>query len=379
MNEILLRWRRSCLVVGILGSIAVVIGAFVDVRQFLHSYLWAYWFWLGVGIGALQMLMLWHLTGGRWGFLSQRIFEAAARTLLPMFVFIIPLLAGVREIFGWATPEGARAVAFKHAYLNISFLFVRLALYFLVWGLLTWALTRWSRAEEQTSEKRYWNLRAALSGPGIVFCSIAATFAVVDWAMSLEPRWYSTVYPLIHICGQVLSGLAIVILTVLLLSNTRPISVFVNDRVLNDLGNLMLTFVILWAYTSFSQLLITWAGNLPSEIVWYEHRLRGGWQYLGLILILGHFAVPFAFLLSRETKRRKPVLAFVCVFILVARLFDEFWRIEPAFHRNTFYLHWLDIAAPVALGGLWLALFLWRLGSRPLLPANDPRVQEVMA
>ncbi len=354
------RYQRTALAAGVAGLIATALGLVFDQAQFFRSYLWAYWFWIGVGIGCLQMLMLYQLTGGAWGFVSHRIFEAAARTIPIMFVLVVPLLFGVRSLFEWATPEGRHEFAGKAAYLNLPFFFIRLAVYFAVWGALVWLLDR-----------RDPDRRATVSGPGIVLCTFAVAFASIDWMMSLEPEWFSTVYPLIHATGQVLSGLAVTIIAIALLSDRPPMNVFATGDTLNDLGNLMFTFMVLWAYVQFSQLLITWSGNLPSEIIWYQHRLKGGWQYLALFLVITHFFIPFGLLLMRNLKRRPQTLAAIAVFVLVMRLFEYFWLVEPAFHRGRFVVHWLDIAAPVGIGGLWIFLFISRLASRPVLPPEE--------
>jgi hypothetical protein len=372
------RQQRIALTVGVVGLLLTALGFFLNAPQFFRSYLWAYWFWLGVGIGCLQMLMLFQLTGGAWGFVAQRVFEAAARTLPYMFVLVIPLLFGITTLFPWATEQGQRQLAHKSGYLNTPFFMVRLAIYFAVWGALALLYARWSRAADETPDPRYLRRRKMLAGPGIVILSFTASFAVVDWMMSLEPHWYSTVYPLIHVVGQVLAGLAVSILVIAILSARPPLDRLTSPKTLLDLGNLLLTFTVLWAYVQFSQLLITWAGNLPKEIIFYRHRLTGGWQYLGLFLIVAHFFVPFALLLSRKTKRNRITLAWVAAFILAMRLFDYLWLIEPAFHRGSFAVHWLDLTAPVGIGGLWIALFLWLLASRPLVAANDPRLEDAL-
>lgn len=372
------RYQRIALTVGGVGLLLTLLGFFFNAPQFFRSYLWAYWFWLGLGIGSLQMLMLFQLTGGAWGFVAQRVFEAAARTLPFMFILVIPLLFGITGLFPWATDQGQAELGHKSAYLNVPFLLIRLAIYFAVWGTLAVLFARWSRAADEDPDPRYLRLRKIFSGPGIIAVAFTATFAVVDWFMSLEPHWFSTVYPLIHIVGQVLAGLALTILVVAVFSTRPPLDRVVSVNALHDLGNLLLAFTVLWAYVQFSQLLITWAGNLPKEIIFYRHRLEGGWQYLGMFLVVTHFLVPFVLLLSRKTKRSRTTLAGVAAFILAMRLFDYLWLTEPAFHQGSFALHWLDLAAPVGIGGLWLALFLWLLSSRPLVAANDPRIADAM-
>jgi hypothetical protein len=203
------------------------------------------------------------------------------------------------------------------------------------------------------------------------------TFASVDWLMSLDPYWYSTIYGLILIAGQVLNAFAFAIVMAILLCNYRPFSDFVNPMHFRDLGNLLLAFVMLWAYLSFSQLLIIWSGNIVEEVPWYIHRLHTGWQWVGVILILFHFAVPFLVLLSRRNKRSSGILLAVAIGLIVMRLVDLFWFIKPEFHHEGFAIHLLDIVLPIGMAALWFAYYLRQLKTLPLLPMNDPNITGV--
>jgi hypothetical protein len=205
------------------------------------------------------------------------------------------------------------------------------------------------------------------------------TFASVDWLMSLDPHWYSTIFGLILVAGQGLSAFAFVIAVLARLSTTEPYGRYLQPGHFHDLGKLLLAFVMLWAYFSFSQFLIIWAGNLPEEIPFFAERLEHGWQYLSLVLLLGHFVLPFALLLSRDLKRRPKLLARVAVFILVMRYLDLLWLVEPMFEHHGFPIHWMDVAIPAGLVGIWLFVFVRMLRSRALLPLNDPFFKEAFA
>jgi hypothetical protein len=197
--------------------------------------------------------------------------------------------------------------------------------------------------------------------------------------MSLDPHWYSTIFGFIMVAGQGLAGLALVIVVLSALTETEPYSAYVNQRHFLDLGKLLLAFVMLWAYFSFSQFLIIWSGNLPEEIPFFTERLRGGWQYVSLAILVGHFALPFTLLLSRDLKRRPRLLARVAIFILVFRWVDLVWLVEPMFGHEQFPLHWMDVALPAGLVGVWVFLLARQLRSRPLLPLNDPFFKEAFA
>jgi hypothetical protein len=215
----------------------------------------------------------------------------------------------------------------------------------------------------------------ALSAPGLVVFTITTTFAFIDWIMSLEPHWFSTIYGAMFMIGEMVESFAFVIALMIILSKTSPLKEYVTPQHVHDLGNMLFAFMVLWAYLSFSQFLIIWAGNLPEEIPWYLSRLRGGWGWVALTIVIVHFAVPFALLLFRGIKRREDRLLRVCLMMIVIRLVDVYWITEPAFYGQHLRIHWMDFVTPLAVGGLWLAAFFWQLKSRPLLPVGDPRLQ----
>ena len=359
------RWQRQSAMVGAGGLLICIITAFFIPEQVFRSYLVAFLFWVGIVLGSLATLMIYHLTGGAWGTLIRRFLESATRTLPVMAVLILPIIFGVSFIYVWARPDVvAHDALLKHKslYLNIPFFVIRTIIYFAIWFALVRYLNRWSLTQAPQGKFE------GLSGPGLVLFGLTVTFASVDWAMSLEPHWLSTVYGVLFMVGQVLASLAVMILIVALLANRGPLRDFVQPSYFHDLGNLMFAFVMLWAYISFSQFLIIWSGNLPEEITWYVARMRNGWEYVAIILLLFHFAVPFALLLSRRNKRNLRGLATIAAWMIIMRLVDLLWMVKPAFHPQGFAIHWLDIVAPVALGGIWLAAFLWQLKTRPLLP-----------
>src|SRR5437868_2989009 len=238
-------------------------------------------------------------------------------------------------------------------------------------------LNRWSDAQDNAALPDNTHRFRALSGPGLVLYAFCMSFAAIDWAMSLSPHWISTIYPLIFLVGQVLSALGFVVAIETILSRYKPMSELLKPDHVHDHGKLILTFVMLWAYFSFSQWLIIWAGNLPEEISWFVRRLNGGWGFVGLFLAAFHFAVPFVFLLSRQFKRNLPTLMWLAVWLMFMRVVDLFWMIEPTFHEQLRVTVW-DIVVPFAIGGFWLALFFRNLQQRPLLPLHDPHTHEIL-
>lgn len=375
------QWRGRAAVVGVAGLALTVLGAFIGpAGQFYRSYLWSYVFLVGLSVGCLAWLMTQYLTGGAWGVVIRRPAEAAARVLPLMALLFIPIAIGIPSLYRWSHAGVVAADAIlrhKQTYLNVPFFLIRTAVYFGGWLLFSTLLNRWSAQEDQATPGVHSKM-AAISGPGLVFWGFSVTFMAVDWVLSLDPHWFSTMFGLLIIAGQALTSLAFLITLLVLLYYREPMSRVLTHRHLHDLGKLMLAAVMVWAYFSFSQFLIIWAGNLPDEIPWYLERLRGGWQYIALLLVVGHFALPFALLLSRDLKRNFKLLAGISVFILCIRFVDVYWLVAPDFARGVFRLSWMDITAPAGLCGIWLAYFLYQLEKRPLLPLHDPHLLEAL-
>jgi hypothetical protein len=367
------RFQRRAGAAGIVALAACAAGAAGSPDQFFRSYLFAYLFWIGIALGCFAIVMLHHLVGGGWGVVIRRLLESGAGTLPLMAVLALPLLAGLPRLYVWARPEavaGDELLRHKAPYLNVPFFLGRTVFYFAVWIVLAHLLNKWSEEQDRTLSPQVKARLQLLSGPGLVLYGLTVTFASVDWVMSLEPHWFSTIYGILFMTGEALATLAFVILALLVLVRRKPMADVLRPTHFHDLGNLMLAFVMLWAYVCFSQFLIIWSGNLPEEIPWYLRRLNGGWAWVAVVLVVFHFALPFVLLLSRQNKQRLQILAGIAGGVLLVRLVDLFWMVMPAFHPGRFRVHWMDLLMPVGLGGLWLAAFVWRLKRRPLLPAE---------
>ncbi len=381
LSAAVLRARRPLLLVGIVGAIACAVGAFATPIQFFRSYLFACVFWSGIALGSLAVLMLRYVTGGAWGVPIRRPLESATRTLPLVALCFVPLLFGLKSLYAWARPEDvARDPLLQHksAYLNVPFFLGRGAVYVAAWLLLAFFLNRWSKTQDLSPSPALNRRLQLISSGGLVLYGLTITFWSIDWLMSLEPRWYSTMYGVLLIAGQALSALAFVIALTILLARYEPLADVLSPEHLHDLGKLLLAFVMFWAYVSLSQYLIIWSGNLPEEIPWYLKRLQGGWGWFGIALIVLHFALPFLLLLSADANRNPRILATVAVLVVGMRVVDLFWLVRPVFSPRRFEVHWLDLAAFVGLGGLWLSVFLWQLLERPLLPRNDPEFTEAL-
>jgi hypothetical protein len=378
------RIRQRALVAAVIGLVICVIGIFKAPDRFFPSYLLAFMFVLGLSLGSLGLLMLQHLTGGNWGIIIRRPLESATRALAVVAVLFVPIFFGMKYLYtAWlnAPPAGQEGALsdFQRRYLTLNGFRIRAILYFAIWGVLVFLFNRWSREQDANPEDHAVRRRfKVLAGPGIIIYVFVMTFAAIDWVMSLSPHWASTIYGFLFVAGQLISSMSLMIAIVVLLARTGPLSGVLQPRHIHDLGKLLLTFVMLWAYFQFSQLLIIWSGNQPEEITFYYSRLHSQWGVVAVIVLIFHFFVPFFLLLSRDLKRNPTLLRGVAIWLILMRLVDLFWYTRPEFTSTALPTIW-DLAAALALGGLWFFFFTGQLKQLPVLPVGDPKLAEAIA
>jgi hypothetical protein len=375
--------RQFGMIAGVLGVVLAVAGFFMSdhgADRFFQAYLVAYTFWMGVVLGCLALLMVQHLSGGVWGIILRRPFEAAVRTIPLMAVLYLPIAFGLHSIYEWSLPEAANdpVLVQKALYLNVPFFLARQAFYFLVWGTLGYLLTSWSAEHDRTGDPKLLDKMGTLSGAGLLIYGLTMTFAMIDWTLSVNPHWFSTIWGMLYAGGQGLSAFAFGIIVLLMLAQAAPLNKVLTNDHFHDLGKLMFAFLMLWAYLSFSQFLIIWSANLPEEIPHYLNRWDNSWRYLSIFIVVGHFMLPYALLLSRDLKRNMGKLRVIATWILFARVADYYWHIAPEFHKDGFNFSLLDIALPLAIGGIFISMFVSQLGSRSLLPVNDPDLDKAL-
>lgn len=366
-------------------------GSTTFLAQFFRSYLVGFMFVTGIAVGSLAILMLQHLSGGAWGLVIRRILEASTRTLPLLAVMFVPVALGIHSLYEWSHAEAVAAdpvLQHKQPYLNIPFFLVRAVFYFAAWFALSYFLNKWSLEQDHTGDPRVSRKLQSVSAPGLLLFGLTVTFAAVDWGMSLEPHWFSTIYGLLVMAAWGLTAMAFTITVMALLARREPMAHVYAPSHFHDLGKLLLAFVMIYAYFAFSQFLIIWSADLPEETSWYLRRLRGGWQLIGLAVVVLHFALPFALLLSRNLKRNSRRLVLVALLVLVARGVDWVYLIAPASHQNEGGAHpevqlLIDFvtmfAAIIGLGGIWLWYFLRQLRQRPLLPIGAPDLDKALA
>ena len=369
------RWQRTSLIIGVAGIVFCVIAGVLNLTQFLRGYLIAYMFVNGLTIGCLALLMVQYLTGGLWGLAIRRILEAGAKCLPLTFLLFVPLAVLRLHLYAWMTdPELTKQ---NHWYLNQPGWFVRWVVYFAIWGFFAMTVIRRGDRQDSPIPRGTYPKFDGLCGVGIVLFALSSSFASVDWVMSLDPHWGSTIYGFIFIVGQCLSALCFSIIMLTVLTRFRPFSEIIKPMQFHDIGKLTLAFVMLFAYFSFSQWLIIWSGNLPDEIHWYLSRVRGGWGYIILAIVVLHFALPFSLLLSRERKRAGRRLIGLAILLLVMRLVDIYWYVIPNFRDARLVSVWY-LAGPVALIGLWLTVFFYNFRKRPLLPLYEMQTEQML-
>ena len=357
--------QHRALLIAVFGVVACTVGALINWQHFMRGFLVAWNFWAGISLGALALLMIQYVTGGAWGLLLRRILEASAANIALMAALFLILLLDLPAVYEWARPDAVSsslALQHKAPYLNPHAFGVRAAIYFALWIAIAWLLKAWSQKQDRTGPSSAIADRCRLlSGPGLAVYGATVTFASIDWIMSLEPLWYSSIFPPLYAIGQILSGMAFSVAVILLLARQVPLSKTLLPSQRRDLGNLLLAFVMFWAYLSFSQFMIIWSENLPEETPWYFDRVRGGWQWIAIALIIFEFTVPFLLLLSRDTKTAPQRLAGVALLVLTLRSVDIYWWVEAAYVGPMSFYWLIDLAALAAIGGVWVWCFIWQL------------------
>ena len=363
--------------VGLGALVLLLIGLLFNPGHFFRSYFFAYLFVLGLPMGCLGMAMVHTLVGGGWGLIIRR-FQAAAFSTLPYVAVLgLPLLLGLRFLYPWARSDQVAhepALAYRAWCFNTPFFILRSGAYLAIWIVLALVFRRWSEQYDRTPDEPHRIRLQRLSAAGILIYILTMTLASLDWIMSREVQWYSTIFGFILVVGQTLAGFAFAVLVLTLLIRQRPFVNVVTPTHLNDLGTLVFMLVILFAYMAFAQYLIIWSGNIQEEITWYVARTAPGWKFLAGLLIVFHFFVPFFVLLSRNNKQAPRMLGIIAGLLLFMRLLDLLWMVAPSGgdpHTPPGF-YWTDVVAPVALGGIWLKLCLWNLRSRPLLMRQQP-------
>lgn len=371
-------YQKISMIVGILGILALIAGYFLGMDDFFPSYLIGWVFWVQVALGALVILMIQNTVGGRWGLIIQRVVEAATMTLPLLAILFLVIIAGIPHLYEWSHADVVAAdelLQAKAPYLNVPFFIIRAVIYFAIWIGAAYFLRKWSaQLDAEPDNVALRKKMRNVSAPGILIFGLTVTFASVDWMMSIEPHWYSTIYGIMFGVGAMASGFAFSIIILMGMIKFKPWSGIIQTIDVSDLGNWLLASIMLWAYVAFSQFLIIWSANLPEETTWYLARTQGGWQWVAIINVFLHFFLPFFFLLVRGTKRAPGRLKKIAWLVLIMRFVDLVWLIYPAFSPAKLAFPWLSIASFLGIGGLFLAIFFRQLARVSVPPTYDSRL-----
>jgi len=371
-------YQTISLIVGVLGILALIAGYFLGVEDFFPSYLIGWIFWVQVALGALVILMIQNTVGGRWGLVIQRVVEAATMTLPLLAILFVVVILGIPQLYEWSHADVVahdELLQAKAPYLNVPFFIARSVIYFVIWIGIAWLLRKWSlQLDDDPDNASIRKKQRNLSAAGILIFGFTVTFASVDWMMSIEPHWYSTIYGIMFGVGALASGFAFSIIVLMGMLKYKPWSSIIQTIDISDLGNWLLASIMLWAYVAFSQFLIIWSANLTEEIPWYLNRTTGGWQWIAIINVFLHFFLPFFFLLVRGTKKAPGRLKKIAWLVLIMRFVDLLWMIYPAFSPGKLAFPWLSIAAVLGIGGLFLTIFFRQLAKVSIPPTYDSRL-----
>lgn len=388
--EVAKRISTRSFLVGVVGALAASVGYLRGADNFWQAYLLGYLFWLCVSFGCLGWLMIHYIAArGGWGLVARRIWEAGVANLTLMFVLGLPILFNLPKLFIWARPEAVAASEhLQHvtsAWLSNGAVWGRYIGFFALWIGMGYLLRKWSALQDLPENDGRPLPFQWVAAPGLVIFALTSTFLIVDFCMSLDPAWSSSIYGLIFVASSGLACMALTVIVTAIFSNYQPMATLLTRFTLHDYGKWCFAVTMLWAYFSFSQWLIIWAGNLPEEIGFFSVRLQGGWQYASLFLALFGWAVPWGLLLSRDIKRSTRTLVPIACWILFMRFFDVFWYVKPSWQAsihpgqpNLFGVTPWDIVLPIAIGGFWMGLFFWNLRQRPLLPLYAPFATQVL-
>jgi len=378
-------WNRlpmiggACAVLGVAGC--AILGA-SNPRQFLFSWLVSFLFFLSLSLGALFFVLIQYAVQGGWGIVLRRIGETVFATLPVMALLCLPVLLGVRDLYSWAAPGAAdhdALIRWKSPFLNVPFFLIRAAIYFVLWSVIALFYYQRSRGQDASGDVAISLRLRKFAGPAIILLAITQTFASIDWIMSLTPHWYSTMFGVYFFSGSFVGFIALLSVLAVAMQRAGLLETVITAEHLHDVGKLLFAFTSFWAYIAFSQFFLVWYANLPEETIWFRARLQGSWTTISVLLMVGHFAIPFFYLMGRTVKRRGATLAIGGAWLLGMHFMDLYWQVMPTLHPDGVQPTILDVAAFLAVGGCFTAAAGWLMRRQALVPLGDPRLAESLA
>lgn len=368
----------------VLGGIGLALSALLYLQnqeRFFYSYLTSFMFFLTISLGSLFFIIIQNLVRSGWSVTVRRIPEHLMKNVWIMAIFIIPILLGVHHLYEWShVAEVAKdhILQKKSPYLNMAFFLTRVVVYFSVWILLTRTFFSRSVAQDSSGDETLTLKSQTTSTFGVLLFAVTITFAGIDWVMSLTPHWFSTMFGVYIFAGSIVSALATISLVAMTLRKAGFLQNTITLEHYHDLGKLLYGFNVFWAYIAFSQYFLIWYANIPEETVWFIDHFRGSWNTVGIVLAVGHFAVPFLLFMSRHAKRNLPFHACMAVWILLMHFTDLYWVIMPNISKLGVSFAWVDLTTFVGIGGIFLGVLFTRMKKVALFPIKDPRLADSM-
>jgi hypothetical protein len=378
-------WNRVPMIgaaVALVGAVVCAILAPGNPKQFFFSWLVSFLFFLSLALGALFFVLIQYAAQGGWGVVLRRVGETTFAVLPVMALLFLPVLLGLHDLYEWTHAEAVAQdplLQWKSPYLNVPFFLVRAGVFFGAWSIIAVCYYRVSRAQDSTGDPASSARLRRFAGPAIIVLAVTQTFASIDWIMSLTPHWYSTIFGVYFFAGSFVGFIALLSVAAAALRRAGLLDTVISDEHLHDVGKLLFAFTSFWAYIAFSQFFLVWYANLPEETIWFKARLEGSWKAVSVLLMVGHFAVPFFYLMGRSVKRRAVTLAIGGVWLLTMHFMDLYWQVMPTLHPEGVRVSALDAAAFLAVGGCFVAAAGWLMRRQALVPLGDPRLAESLA
>ncbi len=364
--------------VGLLGLALSVVGYVMDSTQFYYSYLTAFVFWASIALGALFFTMVHHMVGANWSVVIRRILESIGMALPLMFLFFIPLIFGMKTLYAWSIPENVAAdhlLQHKEPFLNPTFFVIRNIGYFAIWSFLAFRLYKLSIKQDSNPSERIVESFKHHSAPGIILFAVTITLAAFDWMMSLDAHWYSTIYGAYYFAGSSMAVMAFAQIFVVHMRGKNILADTITVEHDHDIAKLAFAFIVFWAYMAFSQYMLIWYANIPEETIWYQHRWIGSWKTISLVIIFGHFVIPFVILITRIAKRSPRLMLLGGFWLLIMHYIDIYWNIMPSFFHHGAHFSWMDVTTMLGIGGVFVWFFWRTYTSKALIPVSDPRLE----
>jgi hypothetical protein len=365
----------------IVGLLIGLTGYFLDADRAIFSYLLSFVFLLSIALGSLFLISLEYVAGAEWSVPIRRVNEFIAALIPILAVLSVPLLLNISTLFHWSHQEALSndtVLKNKSPYLNVTFFIIRVCFFFFIWSLFYFIFTRNSLKQDSTKDQLITKKNIKYSAVFIPIFALTSSFAAIDWMMSLEPHWFSTIFGVYFFAGSIVASLAVVTLATIKLREKRLLHPKMVDDHYFSLGALLFAFINFWGYIAFSQYMLIWYANLPEETFWFLTRWQGWWVFVSLLLIVVHFVVPYATLLSQPSKMDPKKLKFISIWLLFAHFVDYYWLIMPNLHsaKSGLLYVFFEVGFPTASIGIAILVFYFAARNKNLVPIGDPKLEK---